>query len=120
MDKQTKKRLTENRAKFIREGSEANWLSLAKVMGKKIIDLEGYISAQFGLDTPVFNVCHVVFEDGTLLSLEGEHDIAYVPNDSDTPGLSVKDMLLCFDPGDIDNDDDEDFRQNLRWAEEEG
>lgn len=106
MNEQTKQRIEENRAKHVRPGSKLGWLSLASMAGKKIIDLEGYISQEFGLDSPVFNVCNVVFEDGTLLSLQGEHDTAYVPAD-DVPGLTKKDMLLCFDPGDIDEEDDE-------------
>ena len=50
--------------------------SLSKLVGKKIKDVHGFISA--GLGDPVFKLSVVVFEDDTVLQVEGEHDFPYV------------------------------------------
>lgn len=119
MDEHTKQRIETNRAKHLRteEDGRTQWLSISSMMGKKVVDLEGYVSQRFGFDAPVFNVCNVIFEDGTRQHLQGEHDIVYFPAD-DVPGLTNRDLLLCFDPGDIDEDDDE-FQEYLDAADEE-
>jgi hypothetical protein len=65
-------------------------ISLEKFQGKKIVDVVGYISGEFGTDTLVFKVNRVVFEDGASVWLEGEHDIAYIPNEgNDNKRLSA-------------------------------
>jgi hypothetical protein len=122
MNEQLKQRIEENRAKHLRPAEEGRpqWLSLSSMVGKKITDLEGYVSFHFGMDTPVFNVCNVVFDDGARQSLQGEHDISYIPvqyRDDDTPGLTAADMYLCIDPGDIEEEDDEEFQEYLEDAE---
>lgn len=78
-------------------------LSLSSIIGKKIVDVQGYISQQFGDDTPVFNVCNITLSDGTKLSVEGEHDIAYVPYDDLIPGITEADMNNLVDPCDDDD-----------------
>ena len=50
--------------------------SLSKLVGKKIKDVHGIISAGFG--DPVFKLSVVVFEDDTVLQVEGEHDFPYL------------------------------------------
>jgi hypothetical protein len=120
MNDETKQRIEEYRAKHLipQDGSRTQWLSISSMMGKKVVDLEGYVSQRFGFDAPVFNVCNVIFEDGTRHHLQGEHDIVYFPSD-DVPGLTNRDLLLAFDPGDIDEEDDEEFQEYLDAADEE-
>lgn len=118
MNDETKKLMEETRAKHLRPGSKLEYLSLASMTGKKIIDLEGYISQEFGLGAPVFNVSAVVFEDGTTIHLQGEHDIAYLCADDDEPGLTNKELLLAIDPNDIDEEDDEEFLEYLEAADD--
>jgi hypothetical protein len=61
--------------------SEGDWrLSLSKLVGKKVVDVIGYPSDPFGAG-PIFKVSQIVFEDGTTVYVEGEHDVAYIPSD---------------------------------------
>lgn len=101
-----------NRAKHVRQDSNMGWLSLASIVGKKIIDLEGHVSHKFGVDTPVFDISAVVFEDGTTMRLQGEHDIAYLPAD-DEPGVTKRELLLLTDPDDMDEEDEDELVEEL-------
>lgn len=57
------------------EGSD--WLvSLTKITGKQIKDIQMYPSMEFGDVT--FKLCWVIFEDGSALDIDGEHDFPYV------------------------------------------
>ena len=57
----------------------SSWeLSLVKLSERKIKDVTGYISEEFG--TPTFNLSSVVFEDGSEMGCEGEHDMPYLVN----------------------------------------
>lgn len=51
-------------------------ISLTKLTGLKIKDIYCNITREFG--DPVVEINHIVFEDGSELSCEGEHDLAYV------------------------------------------
>ncbi len=51
-------------------------LKLSDVAGKRVVDVVGYISTEFGDHT--FKVCGVKFDDGTYVSCGGEHDFPYV------------------------------------------
>ncbi len=57
------------------EGSDYQ-ISLKKMLEKNIKDITGYLTGDFG--EPVFHMSYVIFEDGTELSCEGEHDNAYL------------------------------------------
>jgi hypothetical protein len=66
---------------FLSEGSD--WLfSLSKLVGKKVVDVVGYPSDPFG-DTPLFKIVEIIFEDETAVSVEGEHDVPYLPADDE-------------------------------------
>ena len=52
-------------------------LSLSKILGKSIKDIAGYVDHNF--DEPVFKITELHFDDGTILNVNGEHDIAYLP-----------------------------------------
>lgn len=120
MNKETQDRVRLNRAKHLLppDGSRTQWLSISSMMGKKVVDLEGYVSQHFGFDAPIFNVCNVIFEDGTRQHLQGEHDVVYFPAD-DVPGLTNRDLLLCMDPDDIDEEDADEYQEYLDAADEE-
>jgi hypothetical protein len=51
-------------------------ISLSKLMGKPVKDIEGSLSMEFGDIT--FKLNKVVFEDGSDLHCEGEHDMPYL------------------------------------------
>lgn len=53
-------------------------IELGAFLGKRVTGIRGYASKEFGDDTPVFHVYSVDFDDGSSLSLDGEHDFAYV------------------------------------------
>lgn len=119
MNEQTKQRMDAHRAKHLLPADKygTQHLSISSMMGKKVVDLVGYISQEYGFDAPVFNVSAVVFEDGTRQHLQGEHDIVYFPAD-DVPGLTNRDLLLCMNPDDIADEDDEDFQACLDMSED--
>ncbi len=60
----------------LKVSADSRLISLAKLVGSPIVDIHGRISREFG--EPVFQATEVVFADGTGLSFEGEHDIAYL------------------------------------------
>jgi hypothetical protein len=51
-------------------------LSLNKLTGLKVKDIEINISMRFG--TPVIQLEHIVFNDGTKIECAGEHEIAFL------------------------------------------
>jgi len=64
---------------FLCDGDNDGWLfSLNKLVGKKIVDITGYPSDPFG-GTPLFKIFSIMFEDGTSIHAEGEHDVPYIP-----------------------------------------
>jgi len=62
-------------------------LSYVKICGKKIKDIVGYVSNEFG--DPTFKICRIIFEDGTTQEVEGEHDFPYIADYND----KTKDIL---------------------------
>lgn len=74
---------------FLADGSD--WkLSLSKFVGQKITDITGYPSCPFDEFTPVFKIHSVVFEDGTEVFVEGEHDTPYIPADDKLKNMDEK------------------------------
>jgi hypothetical protein len=67
-------------------------VSLSLLMGKRIADVCCRISTEFG--DPVVQISKIVFEDGTWQHAEGEHDIAYIPQDQKEPGLCEEQLDL--------------------------
>jgi hypothetical protein len=60
-------------------------ISLAKLTGKQIKDIRGYISNEWG--SSFFKVSKVVFEDDSVLFMEGEHDMPYLPATEKQPNM---------------------------------
>lgn len=61
--------------KYLAEGSDY-LLSYTEISGKKIKDITGYMTTEFG--EPTFKLCHVEFDDGTEQGVEGVHDLPYL------------------------------------------
>lgn len=51
-------------------------ISLAKLIGKPVVDIHGLLTNEFGDAT--FMLTSVQFADGTMLEVEGEHDLPYL------------------------------------------
>lgn len=77
-------------------GESTYLLSLSKLAEKKIIDVAGYPSDPFG-GTPVFQVSVIIFEDGTTLDVEGEHDCPYLPPNDGVGHLNEKTLQSIID-----------------------
>lgn len=67
--------------------------SLSTYIGKKIVDVYGSPSAPFGDDAPVFVLDYLVFEDGTEVYIEAEHDTAYLPATGEIPNIDEETLL---------------------------
>ena len=64
---------------------------LSELLGKRVTEIEGYLSSEFG--DPVFKIVQIVFEDGSKLWAEGEHDMPYIPvPDNETVHQRLKEM----------------------------
>jgi hypothetical protein len=76
---------------------ESDWqFSLTKYVGKKIVDVIGYPADPFG-GTPVFKITQIVFEDGTTVDVEGEHDAAYIPADDKLNNMDEETLQRFID-----------------------
>lgn len=58
-------------------GDKYSRIDLGKLLGQPIVRIEGYVSREF--DYPVFKLSSIVLGDGSVLEVEGEHDLPYVP-----------------------------------------
>ena len=65
-----------NREDILYNKDDKRYISLSKLTGKKIADIEGYISSPYG--DALFIMSRIHFEDGSSLYCEGEHDMAYL------------------------------------------
>jgi len=74
-------------------------LDLAKLLGKKILRVEGHISREFGKDAMTFQLHAIVLEDGVKLFVEGEHDHAYLPSQRNVPGLENETLHALYKEG---------------------
>lgn len=78
-------------------------ISLSKLTEKKIKDVHGYVSVEFG--EPVYKLCYIVFEDGTEAHCEGEYDMPYIIPIKDTnPKLGDEYLQEIYD---LEHADDE-------------
>jgi hypothetical protein len=55
-------------------------IGVSSVFGKKIIDVAGYVTQEFGEDTLTFKITRIVFGDDSSVDIEGEHDYPYIAN----------------------------------------
>jgi hypothetical protein len=51
-------------------------ISLTKLTGQRIVDIHGYLTSEYG--EAAFKLCDVVLENGSVVSVEGEHDLPYL------------------------------------------
>lgn len=67
-------------------------ISLSKLVGKTIKDVVGYITTEYG--SAMFKLSYIVFEDGSQVGVEGEHDLPYVIEYAKWPMPNLDDDLL--------------------------
>lgn len=74
-------------------------ISLRKLVGVPIVDIVGYITDEFGDAT--FKMCGVVFENGTRLVCEGEHDLPYLTGFgiNEPPNFDDETLQALYDEG---------------------
>jgi len=70
--------------------------SLSKFVGKKIVDIAGYPSDPFD-GVPLFNISRIIFEDGTEVFVESEHDVAYLPPDDKLSNMDEETLQKFID-----------------------
>lgn len=75
--------------------------SLSAIIGKKIVEVAGYPSNEFGDDTLVFKITRIIFENGFALGVAGKHGMPYVPNDEE-----MQEILELHYKADEDEDED--------------
>jgi hypothetical protein len=51
-------------------------ISLKTLAQQGIADIHGYVSTEFG--DPCFKLRRILFDDGSFVDVEGEHDIPYI------------------------------------------
>lgn len=100
-----------NKADVLVDDSEY-LISLTKLTGLQIKDVQGYISNEFG--EPVFKLSRIILENGQEFYCEGEHDFPYLCASSENiPGFDDDTLNLLSGEEDeydetYDDDCDED------------
>lgn len=69
-------------------------ISVAKLVGKSVKDVYGYISMEFGQAN--FKMTRVVFEDDTVLYCEGEHDFPYLVDYDAQPNFDEETLYKLY------------------------
>ena len=69
------------KVKYLYDSEDDMYLSWTKIKGKKIKDIKGYISNDFG--DPVFKIDSIVYEDGSYNFCEGDCDFPYIHEEED-------------------------------------
>lgn len=86
-----------NKKDFLQDGSD--WLfSLNKLVGKKVVDIVGCPTDPFE-GTPLFDIFAIVFDDGTEIHVEGEHDVAYIPASDKLKNMDEDTLQNLIDEG---------------------
>lgn len=68
-------------------------ISLSKLMGISVVDVQGHITQEFG--DPTFQMSRIVLSDGTTLWAEGEHDMPYLTDG--TAKMDGEQMQALYD-----------------------
>ena len=71
-------------------------VSLSKLVGKRIVDIVGNPTTPFNENKPVFEIYFIIFEDGTRVWVEAEHDTAYLPTDNLNFSLQISIISYHF------------------------
>lgn len=89
-------------------------ISLVKLLeGKKIKDIHGYLSQEFGDAT--FKISYVLFEDDSQIGVEGEHDFPYLTDYPRWPQPNFdEDTLNRLHDETLDEDESEEDEQDER------
>lgn len=84
------------------DGKSDGNISLVKLTGLKIKDIQCWISNEFG--DPVLQVSRIVFENDVTVWMEGEHDMPYIGCDGGIEELK-EDYLNAINPNKEDDED---------------
>lgn len=82
------------------KSDQYDWcISLKKLIGKDVSDIEGYICREFG-DVSL-KIIKVVLSDGTRMDVEGEHDFPYLCacNSSSQPNFNDETLGRLYAEG---------------------
>lgn len=79
-------------------------IGLTKMVGKKVKEVHGYISIEFG--EPTFKMTKIEFDDGSFVGCEGEHDFPYLVNYGQVNNLE-EGVLEGINKTDPDYEEDE-------------
>ena len=80
----------------IKVPSSTYLLSLTTLVGKEIRDIQFFISTE--LDEHCIKVRRLIFDDGSEMVFEGEHDCPYLVNlDHDQPNTDSKTLECLFE-----------------------
>lgn len=87
---------------------DGNWkqISLLKLTGCNIVDIQGYVSKEFG--DPMFHVSRIILDNGEKLWVNGEHDIAYIedsPEDLNLDEDTLEDLYRQENPDEYEDED---------------
>lgn len=95
-------------------------IDLEKLVGRKILRIEGHPSSEFGTDTMVFQIHSIVFEDGKKVFVEGEHDCPYIPSDDAELNLDNDTLEGLYMESNGEQESDEDFKDRILDVMPEG
>jgi hypothetical protein len=64
------------------QNDDERWpnIQLSKLTGHHIKEVEGYITDPWG-DEPLFNITRIILGNGRTISVNGEHDVAYIESE---------------------------------------
>lgn len=79
-------------------------ISLFKLIGKKIKDITGSITKEFG--DPTFKMYKVVFEDDTFMVCEGEHDLPYLTEWGEQPNFDEETLEAIYSEDKEENEEE--------------
>ncbi len=68
-------------------------ISLEKLVGKKIIEVQGSVCTEFDKYEPCFKINRIFFDDGSDAFVNGEHDIAYLES---LPGVESEELVSIY------------------------
>lgn len=88
---------------------DGDWtqISLAKLTGRHIKDIQGYISKEY--DEPVFNISRIVLGNGKHLWVGGEHDMAFIEDDDESLNLdedTLEELYRQENPEEYEDEDE--------------
>ena len=76
-------------------GEDRYTISLVKLTGLKIVDIEGFVSWDDNAGEPALKLTEVIFEGGYKVDVEGEHEFPYLSTYGDNLPPNLDDETIC-------------------------